>query len=58
MSGIAQDRTNSMTADEVIVRLKDRMSQHVPMFRQAFLGYDKRGKGSVSKKDFRQVWFL
>ncbi|KAL4233424.1 EF-hand calcium-binding domain-containing protein 6 [Mactra antiquata] len=55
MSGIAVDRTNLMTADEVIIRLKDRMAQHAQQFRHAFLGYDKRGKGFVSKKDFRQV---
>ena len=47
-----------MTADEVIMRLKDRMSQHSQQFRQAFLSFDRRGKGLVSKKDFRQVGWL
>ncbi|XP_053398276.1 EF-hand calcium-binding domain-containing protein 6-like [Mercenaria mercenaria] len=55
ISGVAHGRTNEMSADEVVARLKDRMAQHNQDFRQAFLAYDRRGKGSVSKKDFRQV---
>ena len=55
ITGNAQIRTAEMTAEEVIVRLKDRMSQHSQQFRQAFLSYDRRGKGLISKKDFRQV---
>ena len=53
--GNAHGRANEMTADEVIMRLKDRMSQHSQQFRQSFLAYDRRGKGLVSKRDFRQV---
>ena len=56
--GLAAGRANEMTADEVIMRLKDRMSQHSQQFRQAFFSYDRRGKGLVSKKDFRQVRWL
>ena len=55
MFGVAHGRANEMTADEVIMRLKDRMSQHSTQFRQAFLSYDRRGKGLVSKRDFRHV---
>nr|XP_022292188.1 EF-hand calcium-binding domain-containing protein 6-like isoform X2 [Crassostrea virginica] len=51
----AQNRTNTMTADEVITRLKDRMSQHKVQIRQAFLSFDKTGKGRVNKKNFREV---
>lgn len=53
----AQNRTNTMTADEVITRLKDRMSQHKVQIRQAFLSFDKSGKGRVTKKNFREVRF-
>ena len=53
--GVAHGRANEMTADEVITRLKDRMSQHSTQFRQAFLSYDRRGKCLVSKRDFRHV---
>ena len=53
----AQNRTNTMTADEVITRLKDRMSQHKVQIRQAFLSFDKTGKGRVNKKNFREVRF-
>ena len=57
--GQTAGRANEMTADEVIMRLKDRMSQHSQQFRQAFLSFDRRGKGLVSKKDFRQVgWHM
>jgi Ca2+-binding EF-hand superfamily protein len=51
----AQNRTNTMTADEVIVRLKDRMSQHKVQIRQAFLSFDKSGKGRVTRRHFREV---
>lgn len=55
IAGMAHGRTNEMSADEVITRLKDRIAQHSQEFRHAFLSYDRRGKGSISKKDFRQV---
>ncbi|XP_052809717.1 EF-hand calcium-binding domain-containing protein 6-like isoform X2 [Mya arenaria] len=48
-------RTSEMTAEEVITRLKDRIAQHSQEFRHAFTAYDRRGKGTVSKRDFRQV---
>lgn len=55
ITSIALGRMNEMTADEVIIRIKDRIAQHSQEFRQAFLRYDKYGKGVVSKRDFRQV---
>lgn len=44
-----------MTPDEVIIRLKDRMSQHQTQIRQSFLSFDKSGKGKVFKRHFREV---
>lgn len=55
IAGIVNGRTNEMSAEEVITRLKDRIAQHSQEFRHAFIAYDRRGKGSVSKRDFRQV---
>lgn len=55
IAGVAHVRTREMTADEVITRLKDRMAQHSQEFRHAFLAFDRRNKGLVSKKDLRQV---
>ncbi|XP_023929939.1 EF-hand calcium-binding domain-containing protein 6 [Lingula anatina] len=49
------DRTNAMTPEEVIVRLKDRMAQHNQEIRRSFLSFDKKGKGKISKKSFREV---
>ncbi|XP_069133814.1 EF-hand calcium-binding domain-containing protein 6-like isoform X1 [Argopecten irradians] len=51
----AKHKTDNMTADEVIARLKDRMSQHKMQIRQAFLSFDKSGKGKVNKRNFREV---
>jgi len=55
IAGVAQNRTVEMSAEEVITRLKDRISQHSIEFRHAFLNYDRSGKGTVTKSDFRQV---
>ncbi|KAH3735163.1 hypothetical protein DPMN_041624, partial [Dreissena polymorpha] len=55
ITGIAYNRTSEMTAEEVVTRLKDRISQHSQEFRHAFLAYDRRGKGTVSKKSLREV---
>ena len=52
---LAQERTDSMTPEEVIVRVRDRLSQHATKIRQAFLEFDKQKKGKISKKVFRQV---
>ncbi|XP_070545178.1 EF-hand calcium-binding domain-containing protein 6-like isoform X2 [Ptychodera flava] len=51
----ALDRTNQMTAEEVIMRLKDRMAQHHSAIRDSFLQYCTEGKGTVSKREFRKV---
>ncbi|XP_046566155.1 EF-hand calcium-binding domain-containing protein 6-like [Haliotis rubra] len=51
----AFNRTGTMSAEEVITRLKDRLSQHHAGVRKAFLNFDKRGRGRISKKVFRQV---
>ncbi|OWF48504.1 EF-hand calcium-binding domain-containing protein 6 [Mizuhopecten yessoensis] len=51
----AKHKTDNMTADEVMARLKDRMSQHKMQIRQAFLSFDKSGKGKVNKRNFREV---
>ena len=48
-------RTNVMSADEVIIRIKDKMSQSTPEIRKAFLALDKRGKGRIAKRQFREV---
>jgi len=55
IAGVAHGRTTEMSADEVITRLKDRMAQHSQEFRHAFIQFDRRNKGVVSKKDFKQV---
>jgi len=51
----AKSKTDGMSADEVIVRLRDRMNQHKTQIRQAFLSFDKSGKGRVYKRTFREV---
>lgn len=51
----AFNRTGTMSAEEVIARLKDRLSQHHAGVRKAFRNFDKRGRGKISKKVFRQV---
>lgn len=48
-------RTSQMTADEVITRFKDKMSQLSPALRKAFLTYDKKNKGRITKNEFREV---
>ncbi|KAK3098848.1 hypothetical protein FSP39_023679 [Pinctada imbricata] len=50
-----QGRTENMSVEEVITRLKDRMSQHKVQIRQAFLSFDKSGRGRVTKRNFREV---
>lgn len=49
------DRSNQMTANEVIVRLKDIMSRTSTSLHKSFLKYDKQNKGQISKKQFREV---
>ena len=51
----AVTRTNMMTADEVIIRVKDKLSQLTPEIRKAFLAFDKKGKGRITKRQFREV---
>ncbi|XP_041351388.1 EF-hand calcium-binding domain-containing protein 6-like [Gigantopelta aegis] len=48
-------RCSMMTAEEVISRLKDRMIQHDTEIRNTFLTYDKKRRGKVSKRVFREV---
>nr|KAG5711061.1 hypothetical protein BaRGS_013795 [Batillaria attramentaria] len=48
-------RTNMMSADEVIIRMKDKMSQLTPQIRRAFLACDKKGKGRITKRQFRET---
>ncbi|KAF6034130.1 EFCAB6 [Bugula neritina] len=49
------DRTAFMTPEEVLIRLRDRMLQHKKSIRDAFLLFDKKNSGKISKKDFKQV---
>ncbi|XP_066264763.1 EF-hand calcium-binding domain-containing protein 6-like isoform X1 [Branchiostoma lanceolatum] len=51
----AARRTSKMTADEVILKLQDQMSQKDVQIRKTFLRYNKTGKGRVSKKDFKHI---
>ena len=51
----ALDRTEGMPLEEILARLRDRMSQETAVIRKSFLKYDARKKGKVSKKDFRKV---
>ena len=44
-----------MSAEEVIIRIKDKMSQLTPEIRKAFLSLDKKGKGRITKRQFREV---
>lgn len=48
-------RTSEMTADEVIARFKDKMAQLSPALRKAFLTYDKKNRGRITKAQFREV---
>ena len=51
-------RTNVMSAEEVIIRIKDKMSQLTPEIRKAFLALDKKGKGRITKRQFREVGYM
>ncbi|XP_063969764.1 EF-hand calcium-binding domain-containing protein 6-like isoform X1 [Lytechinus pictus] len=51
----ALNRTTLMNADEVILKLKDRMAQKSSKLRDNFLRYCKDRRGKLSKKEFRQV---
>ncbi|XP_070189620.1 EF-hand calcium-binding domain-containing protein 6-like [Littorina saxatilis] len=51
----AVSRTHEMTAEEVIIRIKDKMSQHTSEIRKAFLSCDKKGKGRITKRQFREI---
>ncbi|XP_033107844.1 EF-hand calcium-binding domain-containing protein 6-like isoform X2 [Anneissia japonica] len=51
----ALNQTNQMSADTVILKLKDRMSQKSSQMRQNFLRYCKNKKGKLYKKEFREV---
>lgn len=47
-----------MTADEVIVRFKDKIAQWSPELRKAFVACDQKNKGYITKKAFRKVKLL
>ena len=47
-----------MSVDEVIVRLKDRMTMHKTEFRNAFNQLDYKRKGKITRKDFKAVCSL
>ncbi|XP_071791136.1 EF-hand calcium-binding domain-containing protein 6-like [Asterias amurensis] len=51
----ALERTSQLSADEVIVKLKDRMAQKSGRIRDNFLRYCKSRRGKLYKKEFRQV---
>ncbi|XP_072165535.1 EF-hand calcium-binding domain-containing protein 6-like isoform X2 [Diadema setosum] len=51
----ALNRTTLMNADEVILKLKDRMSQKSSKVRANFLRYCKDRRGKLTKREFRQV---
>ena len=51
----ALERTGQLSADEVIVKLKDRMAQKSGRIRDNFLRYCKSRRGKLYKKEFRQV---
>ena len=44
-----------MSIEEIIVRIKDRMNQHNTDLAKAFKVYDRKSKGKISKKEFREV---
>ena len=54
----AYNRTKGMSVDEVIVRLKDRMTMHKTEFRNAFNQLDYKRKGKITRKDFKAVCSL
>ena len=49
------NRTKGMSADEVLVRLKDRLAFHKTEFRNAFNQFDYKRKGKITRKDFKIV---
>ena len=49
------DRNAFMSAEEILIRLRDRLSQHKKSIREAFLAFDKKNTGKISKKHFREV---
>jgi Ca2+-binding EF-hand superfamily protein len=51
----ATNRTELMSTDEILTRLRDRISQQTPAFRSAFHKYDRRRRGKISKRVFREV---
>ncbi|KAK6168917.1 hypothetical protein SNE40_020073 [Patella caerulea] len=50
-----KERTVFYSAEEVIVRLSDRINQHNIQLHDAFNTYDKTGKGRISKRNFRKL---
>lgn len=51
----ALDKTDHMSADEIIARLKDKAFQKSSVIRSVFLKYDVKKTGKITKKNFRQV---
>ncbi|KAJ8031739.1 EF-hand calcium-binding domain-containing protein 6 [Holothuria leucospilota] len=52
---LALQQTNQMSADDVLVKLKDRMAQKSSSIRSNFLRYCKNRTGKLSQKEFREV---
>ncbi|ESO84984.1 hypothetical protein LOTGIDRAFT_236027 [Lottia gigantea] len=52
-----EERTNFLSAEEVIAKLQDRLSQHNTLLYQAFNSFDKTGKGKISKRNFRRLLY-
>ena len=55
MDIITLERTEGMSPEEIIVRLQDRAAQHSTQICDAFRRYDKKNRGRISRKAFRQV---
>jgi len=55
MMSKVMDKTSRFSMDEMIVLLKDKMSQHSSDLRRAFQYYARQNKNKISKKDFRKV---
>lgn len=51
----AANRTDIMSSEEIITRIKDRISQKSAEVRSVFQKYDKRHRGKISKTLFREV---
>ncbi|CAH1799481.1 unnamed protein product [Owenia fusiformis] len=49
------ERTDTLFPEEILVKIKDRMSQHSTKIRETFLIFDKKGRRKISKKVFRGV---